>query len=313
MSTFFVSGIARVSKSDARPQCVRRTSPGRRGWERKLALLRAVRHALGLVAVVCVAIPVFAAKPAKETKEAKDSGPVLMSRTGGSGGAWSDVKELQQAAAKGNPKAEAQFGEMLLRGSEGVAKDESRGVALLEKAARAGQSSAAFRIGMLLANGESGVANDPARALAYFRAAAAGGEKEAFFNIGAAYGSARGVKRDYGEALGWLIVARQRGADASAENNLRAQIKSQPTWIAKGEKRAKEIEQEFTGKKATDFLPPPAPFSVVAEVVKPAPPPKPADDLKPSAGIKPAESLKPVDMLKPIEVPKPTFAVPPQP
>ena len=57
----------------------------------------------------------FAAK-AKETKE-KDSGPVLMSRTGGAGGdSWADLKELQQAAAKGNPKAEAQLGEMLLRG-----------------------------------------------------------------------------------------------------------------------------------------------------------------------------------------------------
>jgi TPR repeat protein len=170
--------------------------------------------------------------------------------------------ELQQAAKKGNPKAETQLGEMLLRG-DGIPQDEARGVALIEKAARAGQSAAAFRIGMLLANGTNGVAKDPVRALAYFRAGAAGGETEAFFNIGAAYASGRGVKRDYAEALGWLIVARQRGADASAEQSLRAQIKAQPGWVATGERRAKEIEREFTGKKVTDFLPPPAPLHQV--------------------------------------------------
>lgn len=198
----------------------------------------------------------FAAKAGKEAKEAKESAPVLMSRTAG-GDTWADLKELQDAAAKGNPKAEAALGEILLRG-EGIAKDEPRAIALLEKAARAGNSAAAFRLGMLLASGESGVAKNPERALAYFRAAAAGGEKEAFFNIGAAYASARGVKRDYAEALGWLIVARQRGADASAEQSLRAQIKSRSDWIAKGEQRAKQIEQELAGKKVADLLPPPA-------------------------------------------------------
>ena len=230
-----------------------------------------------------------AAAPKKPKNDSGDSAPILMSKTGG-GDMWADVKELQQAAAKGNHKAEAQLGEMLLRG-DGIAKDEKRGVALLEKAARAGHSGAAFRIGMLLMNGESGVAKDPARALEYFRAGAAGGEKEAFFNIGAAYGSARGVKRDYGEALGWLIVARQRGADPSAEKNLRAQIQSQPAWIAKGERRAKEIEQAFAGKKVADFLPPVAALEVPAENLSPTGPLAPKDAqpaLKPSVDLKPA-------------------------
>lgn len=211
---------------------------------------------LGVALALCVLPSLFAAKAAP--KEAKDSAPVLMSKTGG-GDSWADMAELQQAAKKGNPKAEAQLGEMLMRG-DGIPQDEAAGVALLEKAARAGQSAAAFRIGMLLANGTNGVAKDPARALGYFRAAAAGGEKEAFFNIGAAHANGRGAKRDYGEALGWLIVARQRGAEASAEQALRGQIKAQPALIATGERRAKEIEAEFTGKKVADFLPPPAPL-----------------------------------------------------
>ncbi len=260
----------------------------------------------------------FAASSPKENKAVKDSAPVLMSRTGGGGGMWADMKELQQAAAKGNPRAEAQLGEMLLRG-EGIARDEKRAVELLEKAARSGQSSAAFRMGMLLGHGEAGVVKDPERALAYFRAAAAGGEKEAFFNIGAAYASARGVKRDYGEALGWLIVARQRGADASAEASLRAQIKNQPSWIARGERRAGEIEQEFAGKRVSDYLPSPTPLEGVSEPAKPAGPSnpaaalKPADSLKPVDAPRPADALRPGDLLKPIEAPKPIFDLAPRP
>jgi TPR repeat protein len=231
---------------------------------------RGIFSALLITGAALAIVPPLSAAKAKESKE-KDSAPVLMSRTGG-GNSWSDMKELQAAVAKNNPKAETLLGEMLLRG-EGIPKDEARGVALLEKAARAGHSPAAFRIGMLLANGESGVAKDPVRALSYFRAAAAGGEAEAFFNIGAAYGSARGVKRDYGEALGWLIVARQKGADASAEQSLRAQIKSRTDWIAKGEQRAKEIVQELADKKVADLLPPAAPLDQAVDPLRPPSPP----------------------------------------
>jgi TPR repeat protein len=206
---------------------------------------------------------------------AQDSAPVLLSRTGGGGGTWADLKELQAAAAKGNPKAEAALGEMLLRG-EGIPRDEPRAVAMLEKSARAGNADAAFRIGMLLSRGESGVAQDLTRSRAYFRAAAAGGVAEAIFNIGAAYASARGVKRDYAEALGWLIVARQRGADPSAEQSLRTQIKSRPAWIETGERRAKEIELELKDKSVVELLPPPAPLDTPVDPLRPtlSPPPK---------------------------------------
>lgn len=257
---------------------------------------------LGMAAVLSLVPTLHAAKASKKT-DAQDSGPVLMSKTGG-GDMWADVKELQQAADKGNPKAQAQLGEMLLRG-DGITKDAKRGVELLEKAARAGHSGAAFRIGMLLTNGEPGlVVQDYQRALAYFRAAAAGGEKEAFFNIGAAYGSAKGVKRDYGEALGWLIVARQRGADPAAEKDLRTRIADQPTWIAKGERRAKEIQQEFAGKKTADLLPAPAPLDApVAAAAAPEPSLTPTGlsspnlELKPS--IAPPSAGRPADDLRP--------------
>ncbi|MDO8543156.1 MAG: hypothetical protein Q7S40_22200 [Opitutaceae bacterium] len=196
-----------------------------------------------------------------------------MSKTGGAGGSmWADVKELTAAAEKGNPKAQAQLGEMLLRGDPTykVPQDRTRALTLLESAARKGEGSAAFRVGMLLDDGV-GLAQDRARALAYFKAAAAGGVTEAFHNIGAAYASARGVKRDYAEGLAWLMLSKKRGSESPAETAVRAQIQKlkKPELIAAAEKRALEIERELTHSKAVDLLPPAAPFAAAtARTVK---------------------------------------------
>jgi TPR repeat protein len=114
---------------------------------------------------------------------------------------------------------------------------------------------------MLLDDGD-GVAQDRTRALGYFRAAAAGGAGEAFHNIGAAYAGGRGVKPDLAEGLGWLILAGKNGASASAEQALRTQLGSKggEETIARGEKRAQEIERELAGRKVVEWLPPPAPL-----------------------------------------------------
>lgn len=216
----------------------------------------------------CVAFDgaAFAAEKRKASREKSkknegDSAPVLMSRTGG-GSSWADVHELRAAAEQGNPKAEAQFAEMLLRGdpANGVVQDQPRALAMLEKAARAGEASAAFRLGMLFDDGD-GVPQDRARALAYFRAAAAGGAVEALHNIGAAYVSGRGVKRDYVEGLAWLMVARKRGGQSHAEEAVRAQIQklSRREWITQAEERAGALERELAETKMADLLPPEQP------------------------------------------------------
>jgi uncharacterized protein len=202
-----------------------------------------------------------AARPGKKSRNADgDSAPVLMSRTGG-GDIWADVKELTAAAEKGNPKAEAQLGEMLLRGDPeyDVPEDRTRALRLLESAARKGEASAAFRLGMVLDEG-MGVEQDRGRAHAYFRAAAAGGVAEAFHNIGAAYASARGVKRDYAEGLAWLILAGKNGSESPAESALREHLNNlRRSEIASlAEKRAVEIERELAEKEVVDLLPPPA-------------------------------------------------------
>lgn len=193
---------------------------------------------------------------------AQDSGPQLVSRTGG-GVAWKNLSELTAAATRGNPQACAQLGEQLLRGDR-VAKDGARGLALLEQAARAGIGSAAFRLGMLLDDGEE-VARDRTRALAYFRAAAAGDVAEAYHNVGAAYAGAHGVKRDYAEALAWLILAKKRGVGIDSEQAVRTRILKlkHPEWIATGEKRAPVIDRELANASVESFLPPPAPLVYV--------------------------------------------------
>lgn len=201
-------------------------------------------------------------------KRPADAAPKLLSTVGPKSETWSDVRELEAAAAKGNPRAEAALGELLLRG-DGLPRDDARALTLLEKSARAGHGPAAFRLGFLLSRGENGAARDPARAIAYFRAAAAAGEPEAFFNLGAAHASGRGVKRDYAEALAWLTVAKRRGADNGTEASLRKQLGKQTSVLAKAERRVAEIEAELKNAAPLSFLPPMAPLDEVYDPLRP--------------------------------------------
>jgi TPR repeat protein len=222
---------------------------------------------------------------------AQDAKPILLSRTGGA--AWANAKELEASAKNGNPKACAQLGEALLRGDADFPQDVPRALVLLEQAARAGQASAAFRLGMLLDHGDH-VAPDHARALAYFRAAAAGGAAEAFHNLGVAYSTAgHGVKRDYPEALAWLILARQHGTTTNADDALRAHLRSlrRPEWIAAGEKRAAELARELAQGNVGKFLPPPAPFD------------RPAPAVAEAGSSPPVATLAPPSLGPPIENP----------
>ncbi len=231
-----------------------------------------------LATTLCLlaALPADAAerKSKKAEKEAQDSSPILMSKTGG-GDIWADVKELTAAADKGNRTAQAQLGELLLRGSaeHKVTRDLPKAVAMLEQAARAGEPSAAFRIGMLLDDAEIFLP-DRSRALAYFRAAAAGGAGEAFHNIGAAYAGGRGVRPDLAEALGWLILAGKHGASTEAEKALRAQLEARDghLFIRLGESRAVDIEQELAARKVVEWLPAPAPLVPLATAAAQAAP-----------------------------------------
>ncbi len=201
---------------------------------------------------------VFVFSSLAAARAAADSPPSIPERTIASlEERYLDVDELRAAAEKGEPEAQEQYGEMLLRGDGEVKKDEFRAVELLERAARAGRWGAAYRIGLLLTEGKGGLEKDPARAIDYFRAAAVAGDKQALYNLGAAYASGRGVKRDYGEALAWFILARKDKEPLPVEIDLRRGMKAAPAWIARGERRSHEIADALKGRKVTDFLPPP--------------------------------------------------------
>lgn len=195
----------------------------------------------------------------------QDSAPVMMSRFGGGKNTWADATELAAAAERGNSVAQAQYGEMLLRGSGGVAMNGQLGLEMLEHAARAGEASAAFRIGMLLDDGDS-VAKDRVRALAYFKAAAVGGVAEAYHNVGAAYVGAHGIKRNYPEGLAWLILAVKHGVGMDSELAVRTRISKlrHPEWTLAGEARAVELESELKASSVVDQLPPAEPLVYVA-------------------------------------------------
>ena len=224
-----------------------------------------LRTCLGLLLALPLALMAAERKAKPAAKDAENSSPILMSKTGG-GDIWADVKELTAAANNGNRKAQAQLGEMLLRGNaeHKVTQDRASGLAMLEQAARAGDPSAAFRIGMLLDDGD-GIVQDRARALDYWRAAAAGGSGEAFHNIGAAYAGGRGVKPDFAEALGWLTLAGKHGASATAAEALRTQLEERggAEIIARGDLRTEEIERELAARKIGEWLPPAAPLVAI--------------------------------------------------
>src|SRR3954470_18243089 len=114
---------------------------------------------LGLAAGVFIA-PFFAA-PFAGAAEPDSSAPKLLSTTGG-GSTWSDLGELQKAAASGNPKACVALGEMYVNGDQ-VPKDVNRGLELLNQALKQGNADAAFRLGKLYDDGEA-VPRDYAKA-----------------------------------------------------------------------------------------------------------------------------------------------------
>lgn len=175
-----------------------------------------------------------------------------------------DIAYLTAAAEEGNPGAQAQLGDKLLRGID-LPKDGPRGLALLEQAARAGEAVAAFRIGLLLDEGEN-LALDRARALKYFRAAAVGGYAEAYYNVGAAYAGAHGVKRNYPEALAWFILAKQKGLMTNGEEAVSERVIKigHPEYVTVGEARAPELARELAASTMVAELPPPAPLKYIA-------------------------------------------------
>lgn len=176
-------------------------------------------------------------KVEQKAPEKADALPELIS-TEGEAPKWKNRRELEAAAAKGDPLACMELGETLFAA---VPSDPVKARPLYEKAAEAGIPNAFFRLGKIHHDG-LGVAADQAKAFNYYLEAAKRGVPEAQYNVGAQLSSGRGVRRNFTEGLAWLIVATKSGAAGDGEKLLRERLKSRPADIAAGEKRAAAIQ-----------------------------------------------------------------------
>lgn len=190
-----------------------------------------------LLPLLCLApAGVFAAK---KVKASGDAPPQLISTKGG-GSKWSNARELEAHAAKGDPQACFELGARLLDGDDEIKSDPVRARPLLEVAAAGGVADAQFRLGKIYHDAR-GVPRDYAKALEHYTAAARLGVPEAQHNIGAMLVSARGVKRDYVEGLAWIILANKSGAGSEAETQVRTRLAKRPADIRAAEARAAEL------------------------------------------------------------------------
>ncbi|WP_161554641.1 tetratricopeptide repeat protein [Ereboglobus luteus] len=180
-----------------------------------------------------------------------DSGPKLISTTGGGGAdnKWPSFEALQKAAENQNPDALYELGQMYLDGTPETPKNVTRAMLYLDDAAQLGHTAANFRLGKIYADGTE-TPRDYAKALKYYKTAALAGDATAQHNIGAMLSSGRGVKRDYTEGLAWLIIAAKKNTEAvQSEKKLREFLAKYPKTIAAGETRAEELTRELAAAK----------------------------------------------------------------
>jgi len=86
-------------------------------------------------------------------------------------------EQVQQAAEKGDAKAQSNLGSMYLEG-RGVAQDDAEAVKWLRKAAEQGDAKAQYNLGVAYFEGR-GVAKDEAEAVKWWRKGSRAGRREA--------------------------------------------------------------------------------------------------------------------------------------
>ncbi len=186
----------------------------------------------------------FAGPILSGTAKPDNAAPALIS-TDGDGPKWKTTEQLKSFAARGDPKACLELGDLFLEGGA-VPRDVRRAAALFEQAAKGGESNGWFRLGKISHGGLDGPV-DYARALGYFTLAARAGVGEAQHNLGAMLVSGRGVKRNYVEGLAWLIVAAKSGVGADTAAQVRTRLAKRPQEIAAAEARASELAKDLAG------------------------------------------------------------------
>lgn len=121
------------------------------------------------------------------------------------------VDWLKKSAAHGFVDAQHTLGLLYLLGGRGVTTDPPQAAEWFRKAGDQGLPVAQYALAQLYAGG-LGVAADPAQAVTWWRKAAEQGDARAQHSLALAYFNAEGVGRDLVEAYKWLYVAVLRTA-----------------------------------------------------------------------------------------------------
>lgn len=193
-----------------------------------------------------------------------DAPPIAIGRLSLSLKSWAHSAEEEFESALARSKAAVDSEERMtavLAGEASLyAASKLRGqerLEYLERMARDGDAAAAGGLGDMLDTGD-GVETDAVRAFRYYQAAALGGRMEAAHNLGAAYAKGRGVQRDFGAALAWLIVARQRGDSSGEDERLRAHLleRGRDAAVAAAESQAQALQAKRSRDEVMAALPP---------------------------------------------------------
>jgi len=147
---------------------------------------------------------------------------------------------LQNAAGKGDARAQAYLGRMYFNGT-GIKQDYATALAMFEKAASQGDATGQNGLGAAYALGR-GVDKNEATALTWYRKAAAQGHARAQNNLGYVFENGLGVDKNLPEALGWYLKAANQGF-AGAQNHL-GQFYADGVMVPKDEAKAFEWYQK---------------------------------------------------------------------
>ncbi|MBL8691693.1 MAG: trypsin-like peptidase domain-containing protein [Rhodospirillaceae bacterium] len=127
------------------------------------------------------------------------------------------LREAQEGAEQGDPRAQRLYGYMLMNG-KGTKADRAAGARWLRLAAENGDTVAQRELGAAYLGG-LGVPKDPAEASRWFLQAAQKGDVIAQFMAAMLYRTGLGVAKDEAESARWLRKAAEQG-DPSAQSVL---------------------------------------------------------------------------------------------
>jgi TPR repeat protein len=125
---------------------------------------------------------------------------------------------MQAAAEAGNPLAQFNFAQLLVKEDSGDA-GLARAVSYYERAANAGVADAQYAMSQIYANGAGGRKQDNAQALLFLARAARQNYDTAQLDLGEWLIEGRGGKRDLKAGFGWMLAA-ANGGNVAAQNRL---------------------------------------------------------------------------------------------